>query len=423
MQLTLFCHNVLAGPELLSSFNANEMSDDMEKRESVLIDANSSPAARKRSYAPDRPISPPPLRRKTNATSSPSQDLPIKNRFEILSWNVNGITPLLKETTPKITSFFGPKSEAKEEEVYSLRNVLKRHKFPQVVCLQEVKINSKDEATKRSVERAANPVRKDDDGPRYKAWFSLPRDKFNARGFGGKVYGVCTLVRSDLLENSETKVETKEVKWDLEGRVLVTLFEQWKLVIVNGYWVNGTLNPYRDPQSGEVVGVRHDRKRAFHSLMLEEVKQSEGEGWNVCLVGDMNIARSSIDGYPGIRLGIEHVRNRQDFNEKFFEGEEGMKGVDTWRWSKGEKRGYTYHGEKEEEWGRSCDRVDLGIVSRKMVEWKEGGLKANELGRLRGGVQLLEAEIWETVEERGHSDHVPISVVLDVGVNDREERS
>ena len=157
--------------------------------------------------------------------------------------------------------------------------------------------------------------------------------------------------------------------------------------------------------------------------MLEEVKQWEGKGWNVCLVGDMNIARSSIDGYPGIRLGIEHVKNREDFNEKFFEGEEGMKGVDTWRWFKGEKRGYTYHGEKEEEWGRSCDRVDLGIVSRKMVEWKEVGLKANELGRLRGGVRLLGADIWETVEERGHSDHVPISVVLDVGVNDREERS
>jgi hypothetical protein len=73
------------------------MSDDMEKRESILIDKKSFPAARKRSYASDRPISPPPLRRKTNATSSLSQDLPIKNRFEILSWNVNGVTPLLKE--------------------------------------------------------------------------------------------------------------------------------------------------------------------------------------------------------------------------------------------------------------------------------------------------------------------------------------
>lgn len=34
--------------------------------------------------------------------------------------------------------------------------------------------------------------------PAYNAYFSLPRDKFNASGFGGKIYGVCTLVRSDL---------------------------------------------------------------------------------------------------------------------------------------------------------------------------------------------------------------------------------
>jgi len=59
------------------------------------------------------------------------------------------------------------------------------------------------------------------------------------------------------------------------------------------------------------------------------------------------------------------VRNRRDFRGKFLGGggrEEG-KGVDSFRWLHGDKRKYTYHGEKEGEWGKSCDRVDLGIVS------------------------------------------------------------
>lgn len=285
-----------------------------------------------------------------------------------------------------------------------------------MLCLQEVKIASSDESTKRALERAANSDAsahsgKVDEGPTYAAHFSLPRDRFNARGFGGKgkVYGVCTLIRDDLpsphpprsTNDANAGVTTREVEWDLEGRVLVTELSAFKLAIMNGYWVNGTSNPYRDPATGAVRGIRHDFKRAFHALMLDEVHRYEERGWWVVLIGDVNIARAPRDGYPGIRLGSEHVRNRREFNEMFFESEAGMRGVDTWRYLHGdEARGYTYHGEKAEEWGRSCDRVDLAIVSRRLVH---------------EDAALVQADIWESVLERGHSDHVPIGVVLDLG--------
>lgn len=394
-------------------------------------------------------ISPPPVRRKILHDASPSSNPPVptpeksleherkdaKNRFEILSWNINGISHLLPERQKSIKSYFSKSKKREEtdddedgdedermgelgEEKPKLRGFLRRHGWPCVVCLQEVKIKRGDEKTMREVERAVNGER---DGkrdrekePGYKAHFELPRDKFNARGWGGRVYGVCTLVREDLVCEMR---ECRGVEWDLEGRVVVAEFvfgkeetgggkemEEEKLVVINGYWPNGTMNPWRDSQSGVVRGTRHDVKRRFHELMLGEVLKHQREGWQVVLIGDMNIARDARDGFPEIRLGVEHVRNRRDFNEKFIEGVEGMGGVDSWRWVHGDRRGYSYHGESEEGWGSSCDRVDLGVVSRGLVgEWRETG------------IGLVGAEIWESVEERGGSDHVPISVVLDLG--------
>ncbi|CZR66060.1 uncharacterized protein PAC_15961 [Phialocephala subalpina] len=323
----------------------------------------------------------------------------LEDAFQILSWNVNGITHLLPKTQKSIKAFFSPpspqgedESEAEDSKAVPLRNFLRRHNWPHFLGLQEVKISPKDEATRRAVEKAANS----DGGPAYRAYFSLPRDKYNATGWGGKVHGVCTLLREDIAELAGQR--TREVDWDLEGRVLVTEIPAFQnLVIINGYWVNGTMNPYRSPETGAVVGTRHDRKRQFHSLMLEEAKSYQARGWEVVLVGDMNIARTPLDGYPGIRLGADHVKNRADFNRKFFEDDDnGMRAIDSWRWIHGNKRGYSYHGESVEDWGSSCDRVDLGMVTRGLVDKKA----------------LVGADIYESVAERGGSDHVPISVVL-----------
>jgi exonuclease III len=398
---------------------------------------------RKRSRAEEREISPPPLRRKLHPepdlnASSPQitrsesvgrgSQKAIKTRFEIISWNVNGISHLLPRSQKSIKAFFSSSSSRQNTErdtddedqvsdpansLSLLRKFLKRHHFPQIICLQEVKISAKDEKTRKAVERAAN----EGEGPGYQLSFESPRDKFNATGWGGKVYGVCTLIRDDV--TGLGKVKTRGVQWDLEGRVLVTEVEfgrqeveageiKEKLVVINGYWPNGTTNPWRDSNTGIVKGTRHDMKRNFHSLMLSEVVRYQEAGWQAVLIGDMNIARSPLDGYPGIRLGAEHVRNRREWNEMFIWGEEGMKGVDSWRWIHGEKRGYSYHGETAEEWGRSCDRVDLGVVSRGLIGEGNGEPKKTQM-RLAG------ADIWESIGERGGSDHVPISVVLDLG--------
>ncbi len=224
----------------------------------------------------------------------------------------------------------------------------------------------------------------------YDAYFCLPRDRHNATGFGGKVYGVCTLIRRDVPNPA-----TRTVEWDLEGRVLLVEISRWRVVVVNVYAVNGTTNDYRDPITGKVVGDRHDRKRNFHSLLRDEVRRYEDRGWDVVVVGDMNISRSHMDSFPQLRMGEAHVRNRADFEEKVM-GELGL--VDTFRAVHGEQRRYTYRP-RNKPWGAGGDRVDMVLVTR--------GLKVE--GRVR------ETNILDTEEERGPSDHVPMFLELAIG--------
>jgi exonuclease III len=262
---------------------------------------------------------------------------------------------------------------------------------------------------------------------------------------------VCTLVRDDVLERYE--VSTKDVEWDLEGRVLCTEIvprphidiagttttspswqeakirrdKEWrdesteaskrkrdKLVVVNGYWVNGTSAPWRDSSTGAIIGTRHDIKRLFHSRMLALSRSYESAGYHVIHIGDMNIARSAIDGYPGIRLGDQHVKNRADFNLKFFDMprvEGGFHGVDVWRYVYGERRKYSYHG-RGIPWGSSCDRVDLCVVSRSVVLGVE-----EQAGNDDGpgvGSALVGTDICDNPTDRGHSDHCPLWVAVDM---------
>lgn len=211
--------------------------------------SSARPSKRRRLVDDDR-ISPPPLRRKRDVDASkPSiardqqkmttNDVNLEDSFQIFSWNVNSITHLLPKRQKSIKSFFTPSSPQGEDDSEEnensksapLRTFLRRHKWPQFLGLQEVKISPKDEATRHAVEKAANG----DEGPSYKAYFSLPRDKYNATGWGGKVHGVCTLLREDVAELPGQR--TREVDWDLEGRVLVTELPSFltKLVVINGY--------------------------------------------------------------------------------------------------------------------------------------------------------------------------------------------
>jgi exonuclease III len=286
-----------------------------------------------------------------------------------------------------------------------LRDFLRRHHWPQVLCLQEIKIGRDDTQTLKALKQAVNSSNKSNDEPSYQVFTTLPQDKFNARGPGGKgrLYGVATIIRSDFHDKHVTKVRT--VDWDAEGRFSVVEAvdppSDTKLSIWNVYAVNGTRNEYRDSRTGEVVGTRHDRKLAVHRLMMEECIALEKDGWDVVIIGDLNIAPARIDGHPNLRTFPEqHSINRADFNKRFCDhkNEHGLQGVDVWRALRGQEKKYTYYG-RSRPWGSSCDRVDLVIASSRLLE-------QNKIA----GCEILSTEL-----ERGPSDHVPISVDIRFG--------
>ncbi|MCJ1238218.1 hypothetical protein MMC14_006207 [Varicellaria rhodocarpa] len=390
-------------------------------------------------------ISPPPTkRRRISPSLNASQlapSLPVRqittlkpDHLRILSWNVNGISTFLQ---PHITTFFSASSSKARQtpspslspssspsqtpSAPSLRACLERWRYPQIVCLQEVKIARKDTKTQMSVGNAVKgqaTIGGQEKEWGYTAHFSLPRDRYNAQGFGGKVYGVCTLLRNDLISEEHLDVDSdiKEIDWDLEGRVLLVSCPRRKLTVFNVYAVNGTSNPYRSPAAGIVMGTRHDRKRAFHTSLAEECRRYQDNGWSVVIAADLNIARSDLDGWPGRRMAEEHVASRKDFEQKFFED---LRMKDSYRNLWGEERRFSYRG-RNVEWGRSADRVDLVLLSSDIEiatlpsKVKEQGDR-DEARKRNSEIRLVEADILDNELERGPSDHVPIYVTLDIG--------
>lgn len=343
-------------------------------------------ALKRKATSDSRSISPPAVRRRVSRPTEGEISQKIgDNTQKILtfySWNVNGIPPLLQ----KQISFSKPST-------FPLRAFLRDHGWPHVLCLQEVKVALSDEVTQRRIESAANSGANANE-PTYTTSFSLPRDKHNAIGFGGKVYGVASLLRDDLPPSTTTRPV-----FDLEGRLLVHTFDDLKLTVVNGYWVNGTSNDYRDPDSGEISGTRHDHKLRFHQHIMGLSKDSESRGYSVILLGDMNVAPKYIDGHPNLRTSpIQHVKNRADFNAKFLDkdNQDGLGAIDLFRKFHGEEKKYTYRG-RGRPWGERADRVDLIIASNGLVE----------------AGTITDSDICDNPKDRGHSDHVPLWVSID----------
>lgn len=276
-----------------------------------------------------------------------------------------------------------------------------------MILLQEVKINPGDVATRHAIGRALLPDTESLPAePAYKAHFCLPKDQYNARGFSRKLYGVCTIIRQDYYDAFVERV--RECDWDAEGRVLVCETRATgnvpKLAIINLYAVNGTDLPYKDPKTGKVVGTRHDRKLQVHALLQTECRELEADGFHVILAGDINIARSSLDGYPSLReYPRQHCVNRADFESRFFgdapavgksnqsEVNHGLNMLDSFRHLHPQTKGYTYYTRSDgKAFGSSCDRVDMILLSRQL-----------ELNLKRAGMH-------ETPADRGPSDHVPL---------------
>ena len=385
--------------------------------------AHAYPALRRNFASMSRDISPPPAKRRktaaqasvpiaTRTTQEPAPLPPLDaESIRVFSWNVNGITPFLQKS---ITSFFQASKSQGTKDVTpsaSLRGFLHRHNWPSILFLQEVKIASSDTKTQDAVRTAVNSrlppePELENKGPTYEAHFTLPNDPYNARGLrgSGKVYGVCSILRTDLRDKYKTNVRT--VDWDKEGRISVVelIAKHAKLAIFNIYAVNGTDNPYRDPATGAVRGTRHDRKLEVHRLLTQECMELEKDGWAVLLGGDMNVAPDARDGHPKLRtFPQQHVLNRTDFHNKLLEGKskdgkiEGLNGVDVWRKMHGGERRYTYYS-RGREWGTSCDRVDYFIAGRRA--WEKGMVK--------------NSGIMDSETERGPSDHCPIWVDIEL---------
>lgn len=418
----------------------------------------------------ERDISPPPIKRRRKGEIDRGESfihLEATARssmrcIRIFSWNINGVQSFLPLSTTPITSFFKPASNQLKRTIDGkppnktsephmppsvgspLRAFLFRHDWPEVLFLQELKINRQDQKTQNALLSALNTSLGSNDpvmaSSRYTLDANLPRDNFNARGFGGKLYGVGTILREDFA--SQHLATVRHAEWDLEGRVSIVELQRPSelgqerdtefgehsekdtlrhLALINVYAVNGTSAPYRSPESGHTVGTRHYHKISFHSKLRDECLQLEGRGFDVVVAGDLNVARGQLDGHPNLRTWPkQHCINRADFNTKFFgkddnsrsdayvgrddvnSGEICFQGVDVFRALRCKERKYTYHPRGENEWGSSCDRVDLIIASKGLYED----------GRIDG------TGILDSPQERGTSDHVPLWVKVKFGGSD-----
>jgi exonuclease III len=151
--------------------------------------------------------------------------------------------------------------------------------------------------------------------------------------------------------------------------------------------VNGTENPYRDPRSEVVTGTGHVEKRVFLSESAYKAARCGEKGWLVVMQGDINIARSTLDGFLKIGLRPAYVKNRQDFETKLMD-QTGLAIVD---------RKYSYRLQGID-WGASGDRVDMVLLSQHAL--------------LAGRPVLVGAAILDDELERGPSDHVPLYATM-----------
>lgn len=242
---------------------------------------------------------------------------------------------------------------------------------------------------------------------------TLPTDTHNTRGFGRKVYGVCTIVRKDFADKYVERM--RGVGWDAEGRFSVTETKAAnnlpKLAIFNIYLVNGTDYEYRDSISGQITGTRHDRKLAVHRLLSDECRDLMAAGFQIVIAGDCNIARASIDGHPQLRtFPYQHNVSRQDFEVRYsstspverptneevkevsgesIKARQGLGMVDTFRTLHPEGKEYSYYP-RGVPFGSSCNRVDMILCSNFLA------------------ASCRQAGILATPDDRGTSDHIPI---------------
>lgn len=203
-----------------------------------------------------------------------------------------------------------------------------------------------------------------------------------------RMYGVITYVRADFAEHVKL---ARGVDWDDEGRILI--LEMSSMAVINVYAVNGTDAPYVPRSTGESTGqTRHQRKRQFNHLLLQECLRLHSRGLEICLLGDINISRYKIDSVPRLRPAPDHVLTRKELNEIFLP-QTGL--VDAWRESHGPiAQGYTWFNPYKEP-GTDCARVDMILCSRGLYE------------------RMAEVEIEKWGGQESKSDHAIMWIRID----------
>ncbi|KAH9943451.1 uncharacterized protein BXZ73DRAFT_40632 [Epithele typhae] len=230
------------------------------------------------------------------APSSASQTLPeLPDKIRILSWNVDTPAPFLQLPSSKQRSAASTSpGTVPGSHPALLRDLLRRHVFPDFICLQEVRARHTDREWVAALRLAANfgthGMGTLADSPKYTMFHSLNRAARGQRNFG-----VATFVRAP----RETAIAAaREVDWDHEGRVLVLEMKaSWALV--NVYALNGSEYMWRDPLGTIAPKTRHGRKREFNRLLADECAALRARGLRVVLVGDFNIVFREL--HPNVK--------------------------------------------------------------------------------------------------------------------------
>ncbi len=254
----------------------------------------------------------------------------MSNKLKIYSWNVNGIRAVVKN------GFVEWLKEAK----------------PDIVCLQEIKIN--DEA------RAKEQFDFED----YNEYWH-PAEK---AGYSGTA--ILTKVKP---------ISVVYGNWDKEGRVIMLEFD--KFYLVNTYF----------PNSQHEL-TRLDFKEEFNKKWLEYVKKLE-KTKPVVTCGDFNVAHQEIDlARPKDNEGnAGFTKEERAWADKFIKN--GL--IDTFR---------LIHGNETEKYSWWSYRM---MCRAKNIGWRIDYFLVSE--KLKN--QIKDAFIDDTVLG---SDHCPIGLVLEV---------
>lgn len=244
--------------------------------------------------------------------------------------------------------------------------------------------------------------------------------------------GMVTLVRNDLASRLNVYFP-KPQEWDVEGRIVVVELEEkesqaWKMAIINVLLPEGRpqirLQVYSDSgfdsdsrRNHQIVDpfqhTHHHFRRLLQRRLLGLVKGYEADGFEVLVIGDMNLVREPRDcDNPSMRflMDKESMIDRGDFNALFLDEQcqQGMRGIDTFRW---------IHGNSIIQYSKTISMVsrhDRAFVRTDRFRTAMGILSRTAAKALVSSDVLGPRHKYE--EDGYATGHVPIKVVINTSM-------